>query len=79
MATKTISLDIEAYDRLCAVRREHESFSEAIKRVVRRPLRPDELMEVFTNNPLSPSAAEAVKRQVARRRRSKSRGSRGVP
>ena len=37
MATKTISIDIEAYERLRSVRKDNESFSQTIKRVVKPP------------------------------------------
>lgn len=79
MATKTISIDLDAYDRLRAVRRDQESFSETIKRVVRKPMSPDEVVRLFRDHALSPQAAAAVKRTVARRGRGHSRsGRRGV-
>ncbi len=37
MATKTISLEVDAYERLKAARLEHESFSQTIRRVVPPP------------------------------------------
>ncbi|HVT89975.1 MAG TPA: antitoxin VapB family protein [Tepidisphaeraceae bacterium] len=37
MATKTISIDMEAYRRLKSVQQANESFSQTIKRVVPKP------------------------------------------
>jgi predicted CopG family antitoxin len=38
MATKTISIDVDAYERLKSVQKPTESFSQTIKRVVRKPV-----------------------------------------
>jgi predicted CopG family antitoxin len=47
MATKTITIDIEAYGRLKTVQRENESFSQTIKRVVPKPIPTGELIAMF--------------------------------
>jgi len=38
MATKTITIDMGAYERLKAVQKDKESFSQVIKRVIVKPL-----------------------------------------
>ncbi len=76
MATKTISIDLDAYDRLCAVRREHESFSATIKRVVRPPLAPEDVERLFRENELSRAAGAAIRRRIAQRRRDGTRSRR---
>jgi predicted CopG family antitoxin len=47
MASKKIMIDLEAYRRLKQVQRENESISQAIKRVVPKPISTDELIELF--------------------------------
>ena len=67
MATKTISLDMEAYRRLRAVRRPDESFSGVIKRVVRKPIDIDDYLYRIEGSTMAAKAAEAVREHVSRR------------
>lgn len=69
MATKTISIDLEAYERLKAVQKENESFSQTIKRVVRRPIDLEKLLGETAKNPLSDEAINAVEQVIAARRK----------
>jgi predicted CopG family antitoxin len=69
MATKTISIDIEAYERLKAVQGEAESFSQVIKRVVREPLDVKQFVKKIDERPISDEAAAAVESQIGKRRR----------
>jgi predicted CopG family antitoxin len=71
----TIRLDQGAYDRLKAVRREGESFSQVIKRVIQRPVDVQQFLKRVGEHPLSEEAAAAIESQVKRRHCS-SRGKR---
>ncbi|HEV2296115.1 MAG TPA: antitoxin VapB family protein [Tepidisphaeraceae bacterium] len=68
MATKTISIDIEAYERLKAVQKENESFSQTIKRVVWNPAKFEKWLHDPNREPLSDEAIEAIEQVVAARR-----------
>jgi hypothetical protein len=69
MATKTITIDIEAYERLAQVRRENESFSQIIKRVVRPPLDVDGFLARLESLSMSPKATAGVEEHLRRRHR----------
>lgn len=72
MSSKTITIDAEAYERLKGVKREAESFSQTIKRVVRPPFDAQRLIKKVRK--LSPATMDGVKRQVNGRSRPSARG-----
>jgi predicted CopG family antitoxin len=67
MATKTISIDLEAYNRLKSVRKKNESFSQTIKRVIRKPMDFRKWLAEMERDPLSDDAIEAVEQVIAER------------
>jgi predicted CopG family antitoxin len=64
MATKSITIDLEAYERLKAHKRETESFSQVIKRLVSPPFDLDEYFRQIEADPMSQEAVEAVEEHI---------------
>ena len=72
MATKTITIDLEAYSRLKQAKKPDESFSQTIKRVVRPPFDFEAWRKQIQAIALSPATTRAVE-AVIRDRRKRSR------
>ncbi len=69
MATKTITIDLEAYKRLKGNKKENESFSAVIKRIIKPPFDVDAWFKQLQGTKLSDEFVNAVEEQVAGRLR----------
>jgi predicted CopG family antitoxin len=65
--TKTVTLDLEAYDTLAREKRSGESFSDVVKRTLGKRPTMRELVEAMASNPLSEEALDAIEK-IAKRR-----------
>lgn len=68
MATKSITIDTEAYDRLKAAKQANESFSGVIKRVVPKKIDFEAWLKSMDANPVGDEFVRAIEERVARRR-----------
>jgi predicted CopG family antitoxin len=73
MAVKTITIDMEAYNRLKHLKKNGESCSQVIKRVAPAPFDLKAWLKSIAKDPFSDELVEAVEEQVANRNRSHSR------
>ncbi|HRQ73400.1 MAG TPA: hypothetical protein PLU35_10265 [Phycisphaerales bacterium] len=69
MADKRIVIDNDAFERLCGVRKDSESLSDTIRRVVPESFDVEAWLRRVRRARLSPKAIAAVEDQVRSRRR----------
>jgi hypothetical protein len=69
VATKTISVDLEAYERLRVAKLPGESFSQAIRRLLPAPVDLDAWFAELDRDPLDPRSEASVRAVVAGRAR----------
>lgn len=80
MAVKTITIDTEAYKRLKSHKKPNESFSDTIKRLVKKPFDVDAWLKKLEGIEFSPEAVKGIEDAVKSRRRGiNTRGRRALP